>query len=112
MWTVLVFASDAGPVSRVLHTAFAQLLGRVSYSLYMTHYIVGLTTITALALFTNLTAEVNGNRTIVTSWWVCDGLTLVYLATVIAVSCLTYRWIERPGRAWFNERGRFVPAAW
>lgn len=112
MWTVLVFASDEGAVSRVLHTAFPQLLGRVSYSLYMTHYIVGLTIITALALFTNLTAEISGNRTIVTSWWVCDGLSILYLGIVIAISCLTYRWIERPGRAWFNDRATFVPAAW
>jgi peptidoglycan/LPS O-acetylase OafA/YrhL len=112
VWTVLVFASDAGPVSRILHTAFPQLLGRVSYSLYMTHYIIGLTIITVLALFTNLTSEVSGNRTIVAYWWICDGLTLLYLAIVIGVSCLTYGWIERPGRAWFNDRANPVPAAW
>ena len=112
MWTVLVFASDAGMVSRVLHRAFAQLLGRVSYSIYMTHYIVDVTIVTALALFTNLTAEVNGTRTIVTPWWIGDGLTVAYLAIVIGTSCLTYRWIEKPGRSWFNVRATFVPAAW
>ena len=112
VWTVLVFASDAGPVSRVLHTAFPQMLGRVSYSLYMTHYIIGLTIITALALFTNWTSEVSGIRTIVARWWLCDALTLVYLGMVIAVSCVTYVSIERPGRAWFNDRANGVPAAW
>lgn len=112
VWTVLVFASDAGPVSRALHRPFPQLLGKVSYSIYMDHYIVGLTVLTALTLFTGLTAEVYGIRTIVTDPWLADAITLAYLAIVVGVSCLTYAWVERPGRRWFNARSEPIPAAW
>lgn len=111
-WTVLVFSSDAGIISRVLKYAGPQLLGRVSYSIYMTHYIIGLTIITGLTLFTTLVREVNGVATIVTRWWIADAFSLAYLMIVVGVSCLTYAWIERPGRRWFNERAEWVPAAW
>jgi peptidoglycan/LPS O-acetylase OafA/YrhL len=108
----LVFASDAGPVSRLLHGRFPQLLGRVSYSIYMTHYIVGLTTITGLVMFTGLMREVDGLTTLVAPWWISDLLTLAYLDAVVGVSCVTYALIEQPGRRWFNQRGEAVPAAW
>lgn len=111
-WTVLVFASDAGGISRILITTFPQLLGRISYSIYMTHYIVGLTIITGLTLFTGLIREVDGVATVVADWRIADPLSLAYLVMVVAVSCLTYAWIERPGRRWFNERADWVPAAW
>jgi peptidoglycan/LPS O-acetylase OafA/YrhL len=112
VWVVLVFASDNGVVSRQLQRPFPQLLGRVSYSIYMTHYIVGLTFMTVLVLFTSLSAEIDGSATVVASWWICDALSLIELAAVVALSCLTYAWIERPGRAWFNRRSEPVPAAW
>jgi peptidoglycan/LPS O-acetylase OafA/YrhL len=111
-WTVLVFASDAGVISRILKTAVPQLLGRVSYSIYMTHYIVGLTIITGLTLLTGLTQEVDGTEAVVAAWWVADAFSLGYLAAVVAISCLTYAWIERPGRHWFNQRAEAIPAAW
>lgn len=111
-WTVLVFASDAGVVSRILKTASPQLLGRVSYSIYMTHYIIGVTIITGLTLFTGLTQQVDGTATVVADWRVADALSLTYLAVVVAVSCLTFSSIERPGRRWFNQRAEAIPAAW
>jgi len=111
-WTILVFAADAGPVSRALHARLPQLLGRVSYSIYMVHYIVGLTAMTALEMFTPLTREVEGITTVVAPWWLSDLLTLAYLAAVVGVSCVTFALIEQPGRRWFNQRGEAVPAAW
>jgi peptidoglycan/LPS O-acetylase OafA/YrhL len=112
VWTVLVFSADAGLVSRALQRRFPQHLGRVSYSIYMDHYLIGLTIITAFTLFTPLTAEVDGNRTIITHPALADALTIAYLGTVVAVATVTYVWIERPGRAWFNGRGKPVPTAW
>ena len=111
-WTVLVFASEAGFISLFLKTRIPQLLGRISYSIYMTHYIVGLTIITGLTLFTGLVQEVEGTATVVTAWPLADALSLVYLGMVVAASCLTYAWIEVPGRHWFNRRADRIPAAW
>lgn len=111
VWVVLVFASDSGVVSKLLHKPFAQMLGQVSYSIYMTHYLVALA-ILGLALFTNLTAEYDGQTVIAGPHWLGDVLTLTYLAVVVAVSRVTYAWIEKPGRAWFNQKAEPVPAAW
>lgn len=111
-WVVLVYASDDGIVSQALHKNFPQMLGRVSYSIYMTHYIVSLTIQALLAMFTNLTSEVDGDMIITGPWWFGDMLTLAYLAIVVGVSCITYAWIEKPGRAWFNQKAEPVPAAW
>jgi len=110
-WVVLVYASDKGPVSHLLHRPFPQMLGRVSYSIYMNHYLVALAMLTGLFLFTGMTAEVDGVTTIVDRR-IADLVTLLYLATVIGLSCLTYAWIEKPGRGWFNQKAEPVPAAW
>lgn len=104
VWTVLVFASDAGVVSRGLRHAFPQMLGRISYSIYMTHYLVALSMMTMLALATGATRELEGVRTFVSHWWIADSVTVIYLAVVIIVSWVSHQWIERPGREWFNSR--------
>jgi hypothetical protein len=39
-----------------------------------------------------------------TQLWHGDIAYPVFLATVIAVSYLTYRWIEQPGRQWARDR--------
>ncbi|MFP5330174.1 MAG: acyltransferase family protein [Alphaproteobacteria bacterium] len=111
-WVVLVYASDAGIVSRALHKKLPQMLGRVSYSIYMTHYVVSLTIQALLVMFTGLTSEVAGDRIITGPWWFGDMMTLIYLVIVVGVSRITYAWIEKPGRAWFNQKAEPVPAAW
>jgi peptidoglycan/LPS O-acetylase OafA/YrhL len=111
-WAILVFASDEGWISRILHKPFPQMLGKVSYSIYMTHYVLSFLIIKAVDTLTGATAKVGEERAVVAQWWVCDALTLAFLALVIAVSCMTYRWIEQPGRKWFNQRAEPVPAAW
>jgi peptidoglycan/LPS O-acetylase OafA/YrhL len=111
-WAVLVFASDAGPISRRLAGPLPQMFGRISYSIYMTHYVIGVALMTAVLVATNLIREVAGVATIVSSWWIADGLTLFYLANVVLVSRLTYAAIEKPGRRLFHLRGEPVPAAW
>ena len=112
VWVVLVFASDSGVVSKLLHKPFSQMLGRVSYSIYMTHYLVALAILAGLVLFTNLPEEFDGQTLIAGPRWLGDVLTLTYLAVVVAVSRVTYAWIENPGRAWFNQKAEPVPAAW
>lgn len=77
----------------------------------MNHYPIALALITALYLVTDTTAQVDGVATIVDGR-IADLASLVYLAIVVAVSCLTYAWIEKPGRKWFNQKAEPVPAAW
>jgi peptidoglycan/LPS O-acetylase OafA/YrhL len=112
VWTVLVFASDRGVVSRLLHKPFPQMLGRISYSIYMNHFPVGLVLFTGLTLFTNATIRIDGHPVLATNWWVSDLLTFLSLVLVIAVSLVTYAFIEVPGRKWFGVRAEPVPAAW
>ena len=95
-WVVLVFANDEGPVSRLLQRPVPQMLGRLSYSIYMVHYLVALAIMTALTLSTPLVREIAGTATIVAPWWLTEPLTLAYLAAVVLVSKLTFAWIEQP----------------
>lgn len=111
-WAILVFASDQGWISRALHRPFPQLLGKVSYSIYMTHYVLSFMIIKAVDVLTGATVKVGEQRLIEAPWWICDGFTLAFLGLVIGVSCISYRWIEQPGRKWFNQRSEPVPAAW
>jgi peptidoglycan/LPS O-acetylase OafA/YrhL len=111
-WVVLVFAGDSGPVSRLLHHPFPQMLGRVSYSIYMVHYVAGLSIMTSLVLLTPLTKELDGIATIVAPWWVTEPVTISYLALVVLVSRFTFEWIELPGRRLSTPRNESLPIAW
>lgn len=111
-WTVLVYARDAGPVSNVLKRPFPQLLGRISYSIYMVHYVVGLWVMTAFLFLTPLVQEVGGTATLVAPWWVTEPVTLAYLAAVVLIARLTYTFIEKPGQDFFSGRTERIKAAW
>ena len=112
LWLVLAFAEDSGPVSGLLSRPFPQMLGTVSYSIYMIHYPINVALMTALLMFTNWTAEVAGLTTVIAPWWIADPLSILFLLATVAASQLTYAWIERVGRTFFNSRTEPVPAAW
>ena len=109
---VFVFAAEAGPASRAMDTKVFRLLGDLSYSIYMTALLIALVFgrgIVAVAgrfgadiayetKAVGETFEVFGFATP----GVNDLLALVYLGLVVAVSYVTWRFIERPGRRWFN----------
>lgn len=111
---VYVFAFEAGPLSRLLRTRPFQMLGEWSYSIYMTALAIALGFMglaTVLERLTGTTMRVframgdDTMRLVAYPWSGMDYLvTLVYLAVVITVSALTYRFIEAPGRRWFNAR--------
>ncbi|PZN94795.1 MAG: hypothetical protein DCF31_08515 [Alphaproteobacteria bacterium] len=102
-WVILVFASDAGPVSRLLAGRIPQMLGTLSYSIYMIHSLVVLTVLAALSKLTDLTGRPEGVISIIGPWWLCDGITLAYLGLVVALAAISYRLIERPGQAVFRR---------
>ena len=90
-------------------------LGALSYSIYMVHAFVLLilensTAVAGKFLGMGLKTEriVNGSPIDLLDFgnpWVMDGLALVYIAAVIALASLTYRFIEVPG---YDAAKRFV----
>lgn len=106
-----IFAGEAGLASRLLASRPAQALGRWSYSIYLIHTLVLVVIGRAVNLIADrtdltLTAplEVNGAIRVLLlpgQAWAADALAVAFLATVVALSAATYRWIERPGQRLF-----------
>ena len=104
---VLVFASEQGWVSRLFRTAPMRWLGKLSYSIYLTHFFfvmlvpVVVKKLARLDLWTPMPlpggqyVQAYGRNDL-------EG-TLFYIAVLaltLAFSALTYRWVETPGRDW------------
>lgn len=119
---VLVFADERGWWSRQLQRPLFKWLGMLSYSIYLTHYLVvvllpvffkralHLDLWTPVTLASGETVELFGRTAV-------EGTVLfaAVLALTIAFSAFTYRWIETPGRDWSRalarRLGRRTPAA-
>lgn len=104
---ILTFAFEGGRVSRVLSGGIFQMLGALSYSIYMVHaLIVFCFTLGASAVLT---------RTINAVWYVetydkvserilqlpgplPDAFTCIYLAIVVLSAAVVWRFIESPAR--------------
>lgn len=118
---VLVFAFERGPVSRVLLTPVPAFLGLISYSLYLVHFPIisamGGAARAVEALFDiPLYGPGPGGETMLTYGgpWAMDLLMVAFVAVVIGVASLTYRFVEDPGRNLFNrlsDRGSRSTAA-
>ncbi len=112
---VLVFAEEAGPVSGLMKTGAAAWLGAWSYSIYLTHaFLFELALDLGKLLERRLGAHwlamipLHGTGTptevfIFHSAYAADLLALGFLAVVVGVAALTYRFIERPGQRFFNR---------
>ena len=111
---VLVFAFDAGWMSRVLQRRPFVLVGTLSYSIYMIHRFLQVHVLEPAAVAIERAAHVRlftwgtefglprrfwGARTLEG-----DLFTVLMLAVLIACAWLTYRWIEAPGRRLVRER--------
>ncbi|MEI9991108.1 MAG: acyltransferase [Rhizomicrobium sp.] len=105
---VLVFAGEAGYVSRALATRPAAALGRWSYSIYMVHTPVLAVLFSAVGMgeiaFHRiwLVHTPDGNA-ILAPGWGDDPALLAVLAVVVALAAVTWRYIERPGQRLFNR---------
>jgi peptidoglycan/LPS O-acetylase OafA/YrhL len=99
--TVLVFARQAGTVSRILARGPFLFLGTISYSIYMTHYFIARRSVELVAF-----AKAQGVPffdALGADRWAGDVALVVYLIVVIAVSAATYRSIEAPCREWIRR---------
>ncbi|MBX4918117.1 acyltransferase [Rhizobium bangladeshense] len=109
--SVIIFAAEAGVISRLLHLQPLVLLGTISYSLYMVHMLV---ISWWLELFRSAVFKIGGRplfESIVdfaqTYVFLAGknytGLALMLLMVVI-VSAITYLLIEKPSREWSRRR--------
>lgn len=112
---VWVFAFEAGPASRILSTAPVQALGAWSYSIYMIALFVGEITTYVLRFVDRLLPSVSFMVQIqhgteshfgvdVGSRLANDAILVAFVALVVALSAVTYRFIEEPARKLFNRR--------
>lgn len=99
---VLLFAFEAGAISRLLRGRVPRFLGERSYSIYMVHslIVIGLLSVAVLAGRAGhpLLGTVRGETGFVGPPLAMDSLLIAYLMLVVLVSHLGYRWIEAPGR--------------
>lgn len=116
---VLIFAREGGFVSALLATAPFQALGRWSYSIYMTQMFVIRVGAGVLLAFLawlgrdDLIGPVGqGGFDRINLGLAGDtALSLAVAAACIALSALTYRFIEQPGREWARRVARKRGAA-
>jgi peptidoglycan/LPS O-acetylase OafA/YrhL len=109
---ILIFARESGVVSKAIKNRAFHYLGLWSYSIYLVHsFVLAVMSGSARALqkMTDLhlleqTVYLNQKHEMLAfgNEWQMDLLTLAYLATVIGISALTFRYIEEPCRIYFN----------
>jgi len=107
---VWIFAAEGGFISDALKTKPIQKLGLWSYGIYMTHIlvVVGIEKLTGFAekraglhmSFVELYTHEGGviRLLLIGSPWVMDVMAVGYLAVVIALGALAYRFVEVPGQ--------------
>ncbi len=104
---VLVFAAEGGAVSRLFRSQPLKWLGQVSYSIYLTHFLLVITLPlllkrilhvdlwTPFVLASGDTVQLYGRDNVQGTL-----LYLLVLAITLGFSAFTYRWVETPGREW------------
>jgi peptidoglycan/LPS O-acetylase OafA/YrhL len=110
---VYIFSFEAGPVSRLLTVRPFQNLGRWSYSIYMVQalivFVIGLAVSElqrrlGVPLWKNVLEDGINVRMIASDHVILlDVVHVAYVFAVIAVAAVTYRWIEEPGRRYFQR---------
>jgi peptidoglycan/LPS O-acetylase OafA/YrhL len=107
---VMVFAVEGGQVSALMRTGPLVMLGTLSFSIYMVHMFI----IMRMVNLARLSDKLTGSATVVPmghtegvdfgSLFAGDAAIVAILGVTIAVSGVTYRMVEQPGRAWFRRR--------
>ena len=101
---IIVFAADRGALSKVLRAPFFTLLGKLSYSIYLTHAAIlffFLSTFIVLQRISgrSFTLMISNHRNIdLGNPLLNNVLALFILATVVPVSMFTYKYIEVVGQ--------------
>jgi hypothetical protein len=113
---VLVFAFEAGPVSKLLSNRGSEWLGQISYSIYMWQAFVIFNlvdrpvSIVEKITHRMLTAEgassalggEAGKLIVLGGHFMPLLVTALYLLVLVAVASISYRLFEKPGQVWFG----------
>ena len=118
--TVFILAFEVGPVSRALTKRFFLRLGDASYSVYLTHSLYLLAMVAGVTWLAGALGQapsiaMDGDDVLTLGGvWAMDAATLVCVVIAVIGSGLTYRFIEEPGRVFFNalSNGEGYTAAW
>ncbi|WP_277969329.1 acyltransferase family protein [Sphingomonas echinoides] len=121
---ILLFAQQAGGVSRILMQKPFLILGGLSYSIYMIHGFIELRFVNLLSgvgrvLHQPLVTSVKGHNEIGGSALFGDAMSILVLAITISCAAISYRWVEQPmhrrSRNWvasrFSRGSGFSPEA-
>jgi peptidoglycan/LPS O-acetylase OafA/YrhL len=112
-FVVIVFAHERGAISRLVTKAPFTFLGDRSYSIYMLHFVILLTLTRFVKAtsggFTNALSvhyvpleNSNVRLVYVGSDAAADAIVAIFIAVLLVASSVTYKFIENPGRNFFN----------
>jgi peptidoglycan/LPS O-acetylase OafA/YrhL len=96
-----VLQLDCGPVAKILMSSPVQFLGRISYSIYMVHFFVIIVVTIALhrIFMVHLAFDPLINDSALNlNVWIGDLLGASTIIAILAVSSVTYAFIEEPAR--------------
>ncbi|RON45517.1 acyltransferase family protein [Pseudomonas frederiksbergensis] len=102
---VLIFAFDGGAVSRLLAGRVFSFLGKLSYSIYLTHAailfcVVSAFMVAAKLLGVDIAPMIDGTRYLDTGNVLFNNvIALLVMGLVVLVSMFTYRYVEMTGQA-------------
>lgn len=105
MITVYLFSiQNIGYVSKILSTAPMQHLGKISYSIYMTHAIIvtGMYNVLIYLFHLQTGAVVGVPSGIIFKY--AFYLDIFFIVIIIGISTLTYKYIELPGQEYLKKR--------
>jgi peptidoglycan/LPS O-acetylase OafA/YrhL len=100
---VLVFAIEAGAVSRLLRAPGLLWLGERSYSIYMVHFLVWWLLADCVKLVRLAGIDLIASGESARQLWQNDAVSLLYILLVLGAAAATYRMLEVPARAWFRR---------
>ncbi|WP_137808125.1 acyltransferase [Pseudomonas sp. G(2018)] len=102
---VVIFAFDGGAVSRLLGKRFFGFLGKLSYSIYLTHAAILFCVVSAFmvakkVLGVDIAPMIDGNRYLDTGDALLNNIiALLVVGLVVLLSMFTYRYVEMTGQA-------------
>jgi peptidoglycan/LPS O-acetylase OafA/YrhL len=111
---VWLWAWENGQVTALLARSAFVRLGEISYSIYLTHYLIivvaGLL-LRAIGIMAHIDYAAHGVSGVETvnfirfrAFWFADAVTAIYLGVVVVFAGCTYRWIEQPSRKLFSRK--------
>lgn len=109
---VVIFAAERGWTSRLLNQPWLRWIGEISYSIYMVHFVLILAIFGLAAATGSATGQVTiihdgkGLMLAAPNKWFGDLAAPSFLGLVLVAASITYRWIETPGRDFFNGLSR------